>query len=390
VRRYAGKQPVRLAAARRFVLQVYRLGRDIIQRFPAEMLRILVAGGASLACQGFALAALYAYLRALENNGSLLGLAARTTPLLFLLVAGATLVLLIGFALLEYYVTTAILSVTRRYQNLGTGEVMALSSRLPHWFSGDGVHTISPRHLRQLIAVDVHHRSRMARILMLAMIPAARLVVCALALLYLNPEFSLVILLAVGIPVAGLYSVGRKVADTITIREMGSPPVFQQQREILDKHWAQGAPLDAADIEWETTLGQPDSRFRLFFRRLHAKAHGAFLINMANTVGIMVLVVALGFWILNARQGNWSLWLTYLVALRYFLSSMRRTAQAVISSTRFLRQTQRYCAFIDAATLAVNSPDPRAVPCPEHVAQAYKGASSGAVSDDDDDDDDDD
>jgi len=376
-----------IATTRRYVLQVYRLARDIFQRFPTDTLRILGAGAASLACQAFALAALYAYLRALEQNGSLLGLAARASPLLFALVAGVTLVLLIGFSVLEYRANTAILRLSRQYQNLGTGEAVALSSKLPHWFSGEGAHTISTRHLRQILSIDVHHRSRMARVLMLAIIPAARLLLCAGVLLYINPEFSLVILIAVGIPVAGLYSVGRKVADTITIREMGAPPAFLKQRELLEDHWERGTPLAAADIDWETTLGTADSRYRQFFRRLRAKAHGTFLINIANTVGIMVLVVALGFWILQAQQGNWSLWLTYLVALRYFLSSLRSTAQSVVSSTRFLRQTQRFTAFVDAATLAVSSGNPRTVPCPEHVAQAYKGGSSSAVSDDDDDDD---
>jgi len=345
-----------------------------------------VAGAASLACQGFALAALYVYLRALENNASLLGLAARESPLLFALVAGVTLVLLIGFSLLEYRSSTEILSLSRQYQNLGTGEVMALSSKLPHWFAGVGERSISVRHLRQILSIDVHHRSRMARVLMLAIIPAVRLVLCAVALLYINPEFSLVILFAVGIPVIGLYSVGRKVADTITVREMGSPPVFLKQREMLDHRWERGAPLAAADIEWETTLGQADSRYRQYFRRLRAKAHGTFLINIANTVGIMVLVVALGFWILKAQQGNWSLWLTYLVALRYFLSSLRSTAQSVVSSTRFLRQTQRFTAFVDAATLAVKSVNPHLVSCPDHVAQAFKGGSSATVDDDEDDD----
>jgi hypothetical protein len=376
-----------IAASRRYSLEVYKLGRDIFQRFPKEIIRILVAGSASLICQIVALAALYIYLRALENNTAVLGLASRESLLLFGVIAGLTLILLIAYSLLEYRVSTAILNLCRHYQSIGTGEALALASVLPHWFAGPAAQKVSTRHLRQILATDVYHRTRMTRVLLLALIPTARLVLCAGALLYINPQFSLVILFAVGIPVAGLYSVGRKVADTITIRESSSPAVFLQQRDLLERSWAQGAPLTTVDIDWETTLGLADSRYRQYFRRLRAKAFGTLLINTANTVGIMVLVSALGFWLINAQQGNWSLWLTYLVALRYFLSSVRSIAQSVISSTRFLRQTQRFTAFMAAATQAVHSGNPAAVPCPVSIAKAYQGDSKSVVDDDDDDDD---
>ncbi len=371
-----------IAATQRFTLQIYRLGKDIFQRFPADTTRILVAGAASLSCQIFALAALYVYLRALENNAPLLGLSSRESLLLFVIIAGLTLVLLMGYSLLEYRVSTAILSLCRHYQNMGAREAIALSSKLPHWFAESSEQHISVKHLRQILSIDVYHRSRMTRVLLLALIPAARLVLCAVALLYINPEFSLVILIAVGVPVVGLYSVGRNVADTITVRESGSPAVFLKQRELLEQRWAQGTSLAVADIDWETTLGREDSRYRQYFRRLRAKAYGTFLINAANTVGIMVLIVALGFWIFASQPGNWSIWLTYLVALRYFLSSLRSTAQSVVSSTRFLRQTQRFTAFVEAATVAVNSADPTTARCPENIAQAYKGDTTSIVDDD--------
>jgi ABC-type multidrug transport system fused ATPase/permease subunit len=377
-----------LATGRRYVLEVYRLGRDIFLQFRADTIRILLASAASLSCQVFALLLLYVYLKALEGNAPVLGLASRTSPALFTIVACATLALLVGYSLLEYRANLAILRVSRHYQSLGTASAIALSSRLPHWFAVGNDPHISARHLRQILSVDVHHRSRMARVLMLAIIPAARLVLCVAALLYLNPQFTALILFAVGVPVLGLYSVGRKVADTITIRETGSAPVFQKQRELLESSWERDTAFAADDLTWETTLGEPDSRYRQYFRRLRAKSYGTFLVNAANTVGIMVLVVALGIWILEEQQGNWSLWLTYLVVLRYFLASLRSTAQTLVKSTRFLRQTQRFTAYIAAAMLAVSAPDPRAVPCPDHVIRAYKGTTEITGDDDDDDDDD--
>lgn len=367
----------------RQILQLRRLAADIFREFPADTLRIVAAAAGSLACQVVALVGLYAYLKALEQNQALLGYPARESVLLFAVIASVTLLLLVGFTLLEYRANIAILGVARRYQDMGTREALSLSSQLPQWFATSNEPHISTRHLRQIVSVDVHHRSRLARVLLLGIIPAARFVLCAVALLYLNPQFSVVILFAVGLPVAGLYSVGRRVADTITIRESGSPPAYLAQRDLLAKSWEAGVPLATGAIDWDSSLGQPDSRYRQYFRRLRAKAFGTFLINIANTVGIMVLVLALGVWTLVAGKGNWSLWLTYLIVLRYFLSSLRSTAQSLVTATRYLRQSQRFSAFLAAAADAVNSDHPRAVPCPEAIARAYKGDGVAPVDDDD-------
>lgn len=375
------------ANIRRLTLQVRALTGDLFRQFPADTIRILAAAAASLACQVVALLGLYAYLKALEQNQALLGYPARESAILFALIASVTLLLLVGFTLLEYRANLAILDVTRRYQDMGTREALSLSSRLPQWFATDNEPHISTRHLRQIVSVDVHHRSRLARVLLLGIIPAVRLILCGFALLYLNPQFSVLILFAVGLPVAGLYSVGRRVADTITTRESGSPPAFLTQRDLLEKSWEEGVPLATGAIDWDSSLGQADSRYRQYFRRLRAKAYGTFLINIANTVGIMVLVLALGAWTLVAGKGNWSLWLTYLIVLRYFLASLRSTAQSIVTATRYLRQSQRFTAFLAAATAAVNSDHPRLVPCPEPIARAYKGDGAAPVGDDELDDD---
>jgi hypothetical protein len=376
-----------IATIGRLTLQVRRLAMDIFRQFPGDTVRILAAASGSLGCQVVALLGLYAYLKALAQNEALLSYPARESPLLFGIVATTTLLLFIGFTLLEYRANMAILRVTRRYQHLGAREALSVSSQLPHWFAAENEPHISMRHLRQIISVDVHHRSRLARLFLLGIIPAARLVLCALALFYLNAQFTVLILFAVGIPVAGLYSVGRRVADSITTRETGSPPAFVMQRDLLDKSWEEGTPLLPGAIEWDTSLGQADSRHRQYFRRLQARTYGAFLINIANTVGIMVLVLALGFWTLLAGKGDWSLWLTYLIVLRYFLASLRATAQSVVRATRYLRQSQRFTAFLAAATAAANSPYPETAPCPESIARAFKGDESAQVGDDELDDD---
>lgn len=382
----AGRISRLVAATRRYLGQVYQLGRDIFSRFPGDFTRILIATGASLAFQVMALLAVYAYLKALEGDSELLGFAARSSPELFALVALATLLLFVGFSLLVYRANLAVLNLCRSYQDQGTSEALSLCSKLPHWFAGEDGKHISTRHLRQILSVDVHHRSRMARVLLLALIPTARLVVCAIALVYMNPQFSLLIFFAVGIPVAGLYSVGRKVADTITTRESNSPQVFVQQRQLLLDSWEKEAHFAPEHPDWETTLGQEDSRYRQFFRRQRANAQGIFLVNTANTLGIMVLVLSLGFWIFLRGEGNWSLWLTYLIALRLFLSSLTAIARTVVKSTRYIRQTNRYTAFVVAATAAVSSPDPAAVSCPQSVVRAYKGGADTPVASDDDED----
>lgn len=377
----------KIATIGRVLLQFRRVSGELFRQFPADTVRILASAAGSLACQVVALVGLYAYLKALEQNQALLGYPARESVLLFVVIASVTLLLLIGFTVLEYWANIAILRVTRSYQDSGTREALLVSSQLPHWFATENEPHISSRHLRQIVTVDVNHRTRLARVLLLGVIPTLRLVLCGLALLYLNPQFSLLILFAVGLPVIGLYSVGRSIADTITTRETGSRSAFIAQRDLLQKSWEERVPLSPGAIDWDTAMGQPDSRYRQYFRRLRAKVYGTFLINIANTVGIMVLVLALGFWTLLAGETNWSLWLTYLIVLRYFLSSLRSTAQSIVTATRFLRQSQRFTAFMAAATLALNSVSPATFHCPREIASAFKGDGLEPVVDDDIDDD---
>ena len=75
-----------LATLRRQALQLGRLTADLFRQFPADIARILAAAAASLACQVVALLGLYAYLKALELNQSLLGLQARESAPLFAII----------------------------------------------------------------------------------------------------------------------------------------------------------------------------------------------------------------------------------------------------------------------------------------------------------------
>jgi hypothetical protein len=68
----------------------------------------------------------------------------------------------------------SILSLCRWYQNLGTSEALSVLSKLPHWFANDSEEYISIRHLKQIVSIAFNHGSRMARMLMRAMIPSAR------------------------------------------------------------------------------------------------------------------------------------------------------------------------------------------------------------------------
>jgi len=138
--------------------------------------------------------------------------------------------------------------------------------------------------------VDVHHRSRMARLLMRAIIPTARMLLSAGLILNINLQFSLLILVIVGIPVTGLFWVGRRVADTITSRETLSSSVYQEQNNLLSNSWANNESLKAADIDLEATLGKADSLHRMYFRRLKPKAFGQLLLNTGNTLAILLLV----------------------------------------------------------------------------------------------------
>ena len=230
--------------------------------------------------------------------------------------------------------------------------------------------------------------SRMARVLMRAFIPFVRLILSAAVILYLNPQFSLLIFVVIGIPIAGLYLVGKRIADTISSRETSPQSAYREQSEMLARSWEAKTHIIPDEISRELALGGAESQQMLYYKRIQAKIFGQLLINAANTLGIMVLVLSLGYWMLQEGETNWSVWLTYLIALRYFLSSLTRVAQAIIQSARFSRQLRRFTEFVVAGRVAVQSPDPLASPCPPHVILAYRGNGRGVPDDDEFDDED--
>lgn len=370
-------------ASRRYYALVLGLGVDIFKKYPSRTIKIIVSSALSLAFQLLALGLLFRYVGALESNELFYGFTPRTSIGLFALVTVATAIFFFGFAALEYRANLAIIALCRRYQKQGVQEALAISSKLPHWFQDGSSDHISGRHLRQILSVDVSHRSRMARLLMRAFIPFVRLILSAAVVLYLNLQFSLLIFVVIGIPIAGLYLVGKRIADTITSRETGPQSAYREQSELLSRSWEAKTHIVPDEITRELALGGADSQQMLYYKRLRAKIFGQLLINAANTLGIMVLVLSLGYWMLQEGQTNWSVWLTYLIALRYFLSSLTRVAQAIIQSARFSRQVRRFTEFLAAGKVAAHSPDPLAVPCPPHVISAYRGNSNGVPDDDD-------
>lgn len=357
------------------------------RRYPGATARVLAAGVGSLVCQVGALAVLFVYLRALERGTMLLGFAARDSMALFAMAGVATVLLFLGFSLLEYAAHAAILRVCRCYRDEGARRLLALARRLPHWFRPGGPGTISDAHLRQLLGNDLGQRSRMLRVLLRSIVPLGRLLVCAAAIFYVSATFSLMILLVVGLPLAGLYHVSRHIADTATERETERHASFPEQLSWLERRWLdtpRQCPASAGDAD-EPPLD--DGSAERYFRRMRAKALGQLLLNTANTAGVLMLVILLGFWLSREPDGGWSLWATYLIALRYFFTSLSRVGQAIVQSSRFARQVRRLEDFLAAGERAAASADPRRQPCPAHVVGAFQGRSSsfddGEEGDDD-------
>ena len=175
--------------------------------------------------------------------------------------------------------------------------------------------------------------------------------------------------------------------DTISSRELDTQPVYQEQARLLSESWIRGQHLEHEEVDSEATLGRKDSRHRLYFKRLGAKALGQLLINTANTLGILVLVLSLGFWVITDDAGNWSRWLTYLVALRYFLSSLQGVAQSLVQSSRYVRQARRYIDFVAAARIASSQADVARMACPDHLINAFQGGNETQGAEDADDED---
>ena len=158
-------------AIRRNLAVAYGLVADLYRHYPREAFSILAGGAASLGCQIVALGLLFIYVDALEAGKILHGQDPRESVGLFITVACSIGILFFGYALLEYRSNLATLRLCRSYQDIGARDAILLASRLPHWFDENENASISRRHLRRLLSVDVHHRSRMARSLLRVVVP---------------------------------------------------------------------------------------------------------------------------------------------------------------------------------------------------------------------------
>lgn len=321
--------------------------KDAYWRFSGLTIKIILYMAASMALLVLALGVIYKYVDGLEQGKELVILSntyqfQTSLELLFLVILGAGL-LFGGSALLRYIAGVSALQLGRRYEEqciLRAASFLAITNKtesLAPWLSEAG----------KLIQSAPRFCGRVARLSIMAVLPAMTFIVTLALLAYLDPFVTLAVILIIAITIPFLYAVNVKGARYSRTLERTMPVASQARRKILD-HCIEQDGFVSPDSDWmkaHTEKGPLFDNFNAYVGRLRAVANGMFVTQVMFGVGIVAIIWQMGGEIIETGSG-WGTLATYLVALRINLASFSTASTNLTGVNRFYPQVHRYFSFV--------------------------------------------
>lgn len=320
---------------------------DAYWRFSGLVAKIILYMAASMALLVMALGMIYKYVDGLEQ-GKELNILTNTyqyqgsLELLFLVILGTAL-LFGGSALLRYIAGISALQLGRRYEEhciLRAASFLAITHKnesLSPWLNEAG----------KLIQSAPRFCGRVARLSIMAVLPAMTFVVTLALLAYLDFFVTLVVVLIIAISIPFLYAVNVKGARYSRTLERTMPVASQARRKILE-HCIEHDGFISPESEWmkaHTKKGPLFDNFNAYIGRLRAVANGLFVTQVMFGVGIVAIIWQMGGHIIETGSG-WGTLATYLVALRINLASFSTASTNLTGVNRFYPQVLRYFSFV--------------------------------------------
>ena len=179
-------------------------------------------------------------------------------------------------------------------------------------------------------------------------IPAITFVVAFVALLYINPLLTFLVMVLVLISSGFLYKVNIAGARSTSMMEKNSGKTAQEYNRIIQQQKGIAAPIQDNDAIFRNLFSSKNVKQYLnaFEGRFKATENSQFVSNILIAVSTFVIFVILGSRIIFEGEG-WGRLIVYLAALRYGLTNLKQCSRSITSTNRFYHQVRRYFYFLD-------------------------------------------
>jgi hypothetical protein len=329
---------------------IYWLVIDSIWRNKIESFFILITGffGVFFQVQVFGLIIYYAKHfssgQAITRWGYTLDF--RNSYWLLTLVSLSVVISLALAGLCIYFSRKKILSLGRKYGEFCSKRILNTLnsvSYLPNYTINDAGQS---KYLFKLLTTDSRFCNRVLRMLLNMIIPALTLIVAMIALIYLEPFLTLMVLILQSFYIINQYKVSRKGANYSVDFETHSPYATLELRSMLDyfKHQPQNhSEIDMIDRLF--SKGPIKKQMDAYEGRIRMVENSRLvsMFFMALTLGIIMVIM--GSNIIHEGYG-WERLLIYVIALRYAMANLQTSFALITSINRFYPQVRRYYHFI--------------------------------------------
>jgi len=328
--------------------------RDALLRYKKPIAKTVMASGAGLLCQLAALGIVFAYAKALESDKTitLLGyvFSARSSVTLLIAAALSGFLLLVMFAILDYVSTIDSIKLRRRYEEFCSKRVYVLTSRLPHPSSPKANRMLAEETLGNGVRKDARYCGRLLKFLLNAILPLGSIVVYTIALFYISVLFSSIIFLLLSISLIFLYKINTAAAQTSHLTERHASTASSEGRRLLRRTSESAAPINYTDkaMTYIFSDGAVGRYLDIFFSRFVIKGKSRLTINILTAFSMLSVILFAGT-VLILGKWSWSIFIAYLVVLRYFLTSLGKIGSIMTQTSRIYPQIRRYYEFVSDA-----------------------------------------
>ncbi|RMH88589.1 MAG: hypothetical protein D6681_14715 [Calditrichaeota bacterium] len=337
------------------------LGRDALWRFRKPVLTVVAGNAAGLFCEFAAYKVLFHYARAVEQDNliEIMGITLwhPTSPQALILTAVATLVLLGLSGVFIYAAGKTTILLWRMYQEFCTERAYALVSYLPHPACELANQYLSLTALAKLGRRQAHYCGRLVRLAARMLLPVGRMLISGAVLFIINPLFSGIIFLLLCAAQIFLHRNNMAAAQASHRFERHSPEASRQRERFLKAIWLSAAQLTPdAPLIRGIFSSKPVRKYQdAYFGRFISIEKTRLLLNSLTSVSIVLILIIAGVGAISGAW-SWSIFLAYLVALRYFLRSLMAVGAGVTRGSRFYPQVNEYYRFVRDAQKASEAP----------------------------------
>ena len=324
---------------RRYLKVLSWLLADSFGQLPRQSLRVSLYAGVRLACQAGAVAILYAYAGALEQDQTVgwlsLDFAARGSRALLWMVIASSGGLFLAAAGLDYLSRAEAIHLSGAYEERCARRAMSVRSRLPDLRVPEANELLVKSRSRQ-VAMDGRRCGMAVRSLGYVIPAIITGVASVMVVLYLDPLLTLSLGVLAALAFAGQYPANVKAAKLSSKLESAQRMAGQEITSLMAQlgRETHGVPPDSRSFSKLYDSGSVGESLAAFSGRLRAVEEGTLVFQAGGTVVVGVAVFVIGNELVSGGS-DWGRLLVYVVALRAVVAGVVKVGRTLTTLSRF-------------------------------------------------------